>query len=63
MSSSEIYFSASAQSQPKAVEQIRNRSNSAKSLEYFIATGFGSRSGPNKVTNKLKRTLSSYVFF
>jgi hypothetical protein len=34
----------------------------AKSLEYFMATGLGSRGGPNKVSNKLKRTPLSYLF-
>jgi hypothetical protein len=33
-----------------------------KMLEYFMATGFGSRGGPNKVSNKLKRCPSSYLY-
>ena len=31
-----------------------------KALEYFLASGFGSRGGPNKLSNKLKRRPSSY---
>lgn len=33
----------------------------AAALENFIATGFGSRGGPNKVSNKLKRSPLSYL--
>ena len=33
-----------------------------KSLEYFMASGLGSRGGPNKVSNKLKRSLASYLY-
>jgi len=33
----------------------------ALALENFIATGFGSRGGPNKVSNKLKRCPVSYL--
>lgn len=63
MSSSEMFSTNSAPSHSKAAGQAPHRSTPAKSLECFIATGFGSRGGPNKVTNKLRRTLNSYVFF
>lgn len=33
-----------------------------KTLEFFIATGFGSRGGPNKVSNKFRRCPNSYSF-
>jgi hypothetical protein len=33
----------------------------AAALENFIATGFGSRGGPNKMSNKLKRCPVSYL--
>jgi hypothetical protein len=33
----------------------------AAALESFMATGFGSRGGPNKVSNKLKRCPVSYL--
>lgn len=33
---------------------------SAAALERFMATGFGSRGGPNKVSNKLKRCPGAY---
>ncbi len=32
-----------------------------KSLEYFMASGLGSRGGPNKVSNKLRSSPQSYV--
>jgi hypothetical protein len=32
----------------------------AQKLEHFMATGLGSRGGPNKVSNKLKRSPMSY---
>jgi hypothetical protein len=35
----------------------------AKALEYFLATGLGSRGGPNKESNKFKRSPGSYSFF
>jgi hypothetical protein len=31
------------------------------SLEYFMASGLGSRGGPNKVSNKLRSSPQSYV--
>ena len=31
-----------------------------QSLEYFMASGLGSRGGPNKVTNKLRSSPQSY---
>ncbi len=31
------------------------------SLEYFMASGLGSRGGPNKVSNKLRSRPQSYV--
>ena len=40
----------------------RPSASDAKSLEYFMATGLDSRGGPNKVSNKLKRTPLSYLF-
>lgn len=33
----------------------------ANSLEYFMATGLGSRGGPNKLSNKLRRSPLSYL--
>ena len=33
----------------------------ARKLEEFVATGLGSRGGPNKVSNKLKRNPMSYI--
>ena len=33
----------------------------AKTLENFLASGLGSRGGPNKVSNKMKRCPSSYL--
>ncbi len=33
----------------------------AQKLEHFVATGLGSRGGPNKVSNKLKRSPMSYL--
>lgn len=33
----------------------------AAPVEYFLATGLGSRGGPNKLSNKVKRTPSSYL--
>jgi len=36
-------------------------SANASAQEHFIATGFGSRGGPNKVSNKLKRCPQSYL--
>ncbi len=32
-----------------------------KKLEHFMATGLGSRGGPNKISNKLKRRPMSYL--
>jgi hypothetical protein len=32
-----------------------------KTLEYFMATGLGSRGGPNKVSNKLRRCPKAYL--
>jgi hypothetical protein len=32
----------------------------ANPLEYFMATGLGSRGGPNKTSNKLRRSPQSY---
>lgn len=32
------------------------------SPEYVLATGIGSRGGPNKPSNKLKRTPGSYLY-
>ena len=32
-----------------------------KKLERFMATGLGSRGGPNKISNKLKRSPMSYL--
>lgn len=32
-----------------------------KSLEYFMASGLGSRGGPNKVSNKLRSSPQSYL--
>ena len=32
-----------------------------KSLEYFMASGLGSRGGPNKVSNKLRSDPQAYV--
>jgi hypothetical protein len=37
------------------------RTVSANPLEYFMATGLGSRGGPNKVSNKLRRSPQSYL--
>jgi len=34
-----------------------------RSLEGTLATGIGSRGGPNKVSNKLKRCPNSYFSF
>jgi len=34
---------------------------SLKSLEYFFATGLGSRGGPNKASNKLQRNPAAYL--
>ena len=31
------------------------------SLEYFVASGLGSRGGPNKVSNKLRSSPRSYL--
>jgi len=33
----------------------------ATPVERFMATGFGSRGGPNKVSNKLKRCPTAYL--
>jgi hypothetical protein len=33
----------------------------AQSLEYFLATGLGSRGGPNKASNKLRSSPASYA--
>ena len=33
----------------------------ARKLEEFVATGLGSRGGPNKVSNKSKRSPMSYL--
>lgn len=35
--------------------------NGGAAQERFIATGFGSRGGPNKVSNKLKRCPGAYL--
>jgi hypothetical protein len=35
----------------------------AAAVERFIATGFGSRGGPNKVSNKLRARPSAYHLF
>ena len=35
--------------------------NGSAAQERFIATGFGSRGGPNKVSNKLKRCPGAYL--
>lgn len=32
-----------------------------KTLEYFMATGLGSRGGPNKESNKLRRCPRAYL--
>jgi hypothetical protein len=32
----------------------------AAPLEYFLATGLGSRGGPNKLSNKMKRNPQAY---
>jgi len=32
-----------------------------KSLEYFMASGLGSRGGPNKLSNKARRSPQSYL--
>ena len=37
------------------------RAVDAKTLEYFMATGLGSRGGPNKVSNKLRSRPLSYL--
>jgi hypothetical protein len=34
-----------------------------RSLETFLATGLGSRGGPNKASNKFRRCPSSYPKF
>jgi len=45
-----------------AAGQPQRGAPDAKTLEYFIASGLGSRGGPNKVSNKLKRCPNSYAF-
>ena len=35
--------------------------DAARKLEQFVATGLGSRGGPNKVSNKYKRNPMSYL--
>jgi len=32
-----------------------------QSLEYFMASGLGSRGGPNKESNKVRRSPQSYI--
>jgi hypothetical protein len=45
-----------------AAAQNQQVAPDAKTLEYFLASGLGSRGGPNKVSNKLKRCPRSYAF-
>jgi hypothetical protein len=67
MSHSEVFVnqdngSTPSQNAPKAAGLAR-QGLADKSLECFLATGLGSRGGPNKVTNKFKRTPRSYLVF
>jgi hypothetical protein len=39
----------------------QNTGADLKSLEYLMASGLGSRGGPNKVSNKLRSSPQSYV--
>lgn len=68
MSQSEIFVNQDNgttpnQNLPKAAGLARQGLADAKSLECFLATGLGSRGGPNKATNKFVRTLRSYLVF
>jgi hypothetical protein len=40
---------------------VRAGSSEAEALERFMASGFGSRGGPNKVSNKLRRSPGAYL--
>lgn len=68
MSDSQMFFVRQAmydakpeRKNPFASVQAQLATMGAKTLEYFLATGLGSRGGPNKVSNKLKRCPSSYM--
>lgn len=42
-------------------EMYRFKAKTADTLESFMASGLGSRGGPNKVSNKLKRCPKAYL--
>jgi hypothetical protein len=46
----------------RATELPRRERSDAEALEHFLATGLGSRGGPNKASNKFKRSPDSYFF-
>lgn len=45
------------------VGSSQQSAGATRSVETFLATGLGSRGGPNKVSNKFKRCPSSYPAF
>jgi hypothetical protein len=51
------------QGETKTEGLAQQRTQNAKTQERFMATGIGSRGGPNKMSNKLKRNPRSYLVF
>ena len=60
MSNSEMFVSGQGLFGSKFV-YVGSKVSDAAPLEYFLATGLGSRGGPNKLSNKVKRTSQSYL--
>jgi hypothetical protein len=60
MSKSEMLASGQGSFGSKFV-RVGPRAADAAPLEYFLATGLGSRGGPNKVSNKLRSKPTSYL--
>jgi hypothetical protein len=51
------------QGETKAEGLAQQGTQNARTQECFMATGIGSRGGPNKMSNKLKRSPRSYLIF
>jgi hypothetical protein len=60
MSKSEMFLSSQGSFGSKFVRG-GPRMDQAVAREYFLATGLGSRGGPNKVSNKLRSSPQSYL--
>ena len=58
-----VYVPNSGRGGAKEISASQQGGTVPRTMEYFIATGFGSRGGPNKVSNKLKRSPRSYLVF